>query len=126
MNNYLSDIQLAPPGGFKGFGTIGLENANTSSAGKIFTTVISTVVGVMTVVGIIWFVIQFFIGALGIIFSGGDKAKLAEAKTKLSTSLIGLVVVIAAIFIIELVGTVLGIEGILNINNFINQLGGVK
>ena len=75
----------------------------------------------MTIVAFIWFIVQFFLSAVAIIGSGGDKAKLEQAKSKLSTSVIGVVVVIAAIFLIEVVGTVLGIP-ILDIPALISGL----
>ncbi len=122
MRNLITaDIPLSPVGGFKGFGNIGLVGKDASESPILFNNFLSTTIGVMTIIAIIWFVIQFFIAAIGIIFSGGDKGKLAEARTKLTTSIIGLVVVVAAIFLIEIVGNVLGITNILNPAVFIYQ-----
>ncbi|MEK7525946.1 MAG: hypothetical protein AAB546_00505 [Patescibacteria group bacterium] len=118
-----TSIPLAPEGGFRGFGPLGLEGEEASTSGSVFTKVLSTTIGVMTVIAIIWFVIQFFLGAIAIIFSGGDKGKLTEARQKMTTGIIGLVVVIAAIFLIDLVGSILGIEDVLNITFMINLLG---
>lgn len=111
MMNKIADIEIAPSG-LRGFGDLGLENRNIAvgSAADIFNQFLSTVVGVMTIVSFIWFVIQFFIGAIGILSSGGDKAKLTEARGKITSALIGLVVVIAAVFLIEVVGNILGLE----------------
>ncbi len=103
----LADIPVAPSGGFTLPGTLG-QNPGAGSVYKL-SDVISTALGVITIIAFIWFVIQFFLAAIQIISSGGDKNALAAAKGKLTTSLIGVVVVISAIFLIDIVGDILGI-----------------
>lgn len=108
-----------PVGNFTLPGPLG-ENPTVNAPGQI-SNVISTAIGVITIIAFIWFVIQFFIAAVQIIGSGGDKASLASARSKLTTSVVGVVVVISAIFLIELVGTIFGIE-ILNLPRLINDI----
>lgn len=103
-------IPLAPEQGFTLPGPLGEVSSNPNTTSLLLTGVISTAIGVMTVIAFIWFIIQFFIAAVQIIGSGGDKNALASAKSKLTTSLIGLVIVVSAVFLIELVGTILGIS----------------
>jgi len=103
----LVQINLAPPGGYSGPGTIGTNVAGREST--LLTSVLSTIIGVMTVVAFIWFVIQFMIGAIGWITSGGDKGKIESAKGKITTGVIGLVVVISAIFLADFMGSVFDI-----------------
>lgn len=100
-------------------GTLG-QNPAVNAPGRI-TSIITTIIGVLTIIAFIWFVIQFFLAAVQIIGSGGDKQALASARAKLSMSVVGVIVVIAAIFLIELVGTVFGIE-ILNLPKLINDI----
>lgn len=115
MNKLVQDIELFDnSSGFTGFGPLGLEGGDPGKAPSLFATLISTGIGIITVVAIIWFVFQFLIGAIAIISSGGDKAALETAKKKITTGLIGLVVTIFAIFLIRLFGTILGIPNILN------------
>lgn len=93
-------------GTFKGFGPLG----NPTGTGiNQFNTVISTTIGVMTIVAIIWFVIQLITGAIGIMSAGSDKAKLEGARAKITNGIIGLVIVISATFVLDLVGTIFGI-----------------
>lgn len=108
--NYLADVSIAPNGGFKGLGTSPLGNPGTNGIG-VLTNFISGVIGVMTLVGILWFIFVFITGAIGIISSGGDKQALESAKKKITTGLIGLVVLIAAVFIIDLIGYLFGFTG---------------
>lgn len=120
MSN-LAQIDLGPTGGFRGIGPLGLEGEAVTEAPKIFNNVISTTVGVITLVGIIWFVIQIFTGAVAIIGGGGDKQKVAEARQRITTSLIGIILLISAIFLIDLVGFLLGV-GFLGGTNIIPAL----
>jgi hypothetical protein len=119
--NKLADLDV---GEIRGLGPLGLKDDPTGiSASSRFTTFITTLIGVMTLIAIIWFIIQFLIGAVGILASSGDKGKVAEAKGKITYAVIGLIVVIAAIFFIGLVGEVLGIPSILNLPHYITCLG---
>lgn len=110
MTNLLSaDINIAPEGGFKGFGPLGTV---TSGSGALltFSGLVSTVIGIMTIVAFIWFIITFFIGVVSIIGAGGDKQAMETAKKKITTAIIGLVITVVAIFLIEVIGKILGIN----------------
>lgn len=110
MNKYLADIQLSPNGGFRGQGPLGLEGKSSVESLSIFNGFLSAAIGVMTIIGAIWFIFLFLTGAIGIISSSGDKQKLTEARSKITTGLIGLVVMIASVFIIDLVGKLIGLD----------------
>lgn len=110
MKEILAQIPLAPEGGFRGKGPLGLEGKSAAQGPLIFNKFISSAIGLMTLIAFIWFIFQFFIGAIGILSSGGDKAKLTEARSKITTGLIGMVVVVAGIFIIDLFGKLMGLE----------------
>jgi hypothetical protein len=121
--NKLAAIQFAPSGGFKCQGGSILCNNVTSNTAGTLNQLISTIIGVLSVIAFIWFVIQFFLGAISIITAGGDKAKMAEARAKITSAIIGVVVVIAAVFIISLIGIVLGVN-FLDPGGFLNQFSG--
>ncbi len=122
--NYLAQIKLYDPdkGFLKGFGKLGLETASPTEGISIFTQFVSSVIGLMTIIAIIWFVFKFISGAIGIISSGGDKASLENARKNITTGIIGLVVVIAALFVIDLVGALIGIPDILNLEVLFSRL----
>ncbi len=107
MKNQLAQINLGP---LRGKGPLGLENVQPGEAKPIFNQALSMIIGVMTAIAFIWFTFQFLFGAISILTSGGDKGKLESARNKLTTSIIGLIVVVAAIFLIQLVGSILGIQ----------------
>lgn len=123
---YLSDVlKFAPTGGLKGLGTNSLANPSTN-APSIFTNFLSSVIGVMTIVAIIWFVFLFISGAISYMTSGGDKAAIESAQKRIINSVIGLVIVIIAIYIIKLVGYLLGVPNILNFQVLFGQVTGIS
>lgn len=122
MKNYLAQIDLGPKGGFfQGLGKLGLENKSPKDALGIFSGFISSAIGLMTIIAIIWFIFVLISGAIGIITAGGDKTAIESAKKRITTGVIGLVVVIAAIFIVDLIGFLIGIN-ILDIQELVNKL----
>jgi len=114
MNKLLSDIDLAPPGGFRGFGNLGLEGQESFMADTVFAKFISTAIGLISIIGIIWFTFILIMGGIGIMTSGSDKQSLENARKRIMNGLVGLVVIIAGLFLIRLIGMILGIENILN------------
>jgi len=109
-------------GNFKGLGPLGNPIVTDEDPGaSAFTNFLSTAIGVMTIVAIIWFVFTLFSGAIAWLSSGGDKQKLQNAQKQITTSLVGLVIVISAIFLIKIVGVIFGFD-ILNIPELIKSL----
>lgn len=117
-----SEIKLSPDEGFKGIGPLGLEGKDPSQAGGIFNSLISTIIGVMTIIAFIWFTILFIIGGLGIMTAGGDKQKLEDGRNKIVMGITGVIVVIAGVFIIDLIGSLLGITDILNPGELLERI----
>lgn len=117
MKNLIADIPL---GKINGYGVLG----NPTDGISTFANFMSSAIGLITIIGIIWFVFIFFIGAIGIISSGGDKNSLESAKKKISTGLIGLVVLIIAMFVIDLIGYLLGfsVGGILDLKTLFSGI----
>lgn len=121
MNKLLAvDTPLAPNGGFKGFGPLGLESGGATNADITFTNFLSTTIGVITIVAIIWFVFIVITGAISYMSAGGDKGAIEGARKKIVNGLIGLVVVITGLFVVNLVGYLLGIPNILNIQDLLS------
>jgi hypothetical protein len=116
----LADIQLGPEGGFTGFGPLGLEGGESAPA--VFTKFLSSTIGLMTIIAIIWFVFLMIMGAIGIISSGGDKASLESARKRITTGIIGFVVVVAAIFIVQLIGRFIGIPDLLDLPTLLERI----
>jgi hypothetical protein len=122
MNNLLSQVNFYTGNGFVGIGNGALANPGTGAV-TVFSNFISQIIGVLTIVAIIWAVFSIITGAISIISSGGDKQALESARKKITTGIIGLIIVLVALLIIELVGYFLGLPDILNIQNLFNLIG---
>ena len=115
------NLDFSPNGGnFSGPGELGL-GGGTGDAPGIFSDLISSVIGLMTIIAGIYFLIVFITGGIGWISAGGDKQKLETAQQRLLNGVIGIVVVIAAIFIVDLIGGIIGFD-ILDIEGAIDAI----
>jgi hypothetical protein len=92
----------------KGPGPLG-QNA-ASSPEFLFNNIISSIIGVMTSIAFIWFAIKFISSAVSYIGAGGDKIKVQNAQDNLKSAVVGLVIVIASIFIIDVISLLLGVN----------------
>lgn len=112
MFNFVFANEGKPLGEIGGLGPLGTFDIGQAvgPAVVLFNQVISNIVGVITVIAGIWFIFQFIIGAFSWLTAGGDKAKVQTAQGKMTHAIIGLATVIIAIFIIDLIGTLLGLD----------------
>lgn len=116
----LAQTNIGDP--LRGIGPLGLEGADASQAPSIFNKFISGIIGLMTVIAIIWFVFLLITGAYGFMSAGGDKAQLETARKRIFTGIVGFVLVIAAVFIVDFIGKLIGIDNILNPAELLNQI----
>jgi hypothetical protein len=72
--------------------------------------IISMVLGFLTVVAGLAFLIYFIIGGLNWVTAGGDEKKVETAKNYMTNGAIGLIVIVAGYAIAWIVGNVLGID----------------
>lgn len=122
INKLLSDsIKIAPSGGFTGIGTLG--KPSNGGAFLDFSKIISMAIGVMTLVAFIWFAFVLITGAISIIGSGGDKQAFESAKKRITNGIIGLVIVVASIFLLDLIGMIIGVD-YLNVFDLLNCITG--
>lgn len=88
---------------------------------RLLNETLSKVIGVLTVIAAIWFIFALFIGAFQWLTSGGDKTKLEGARAQITHSLVGLVLVVAAVFLIQIIGEIIGVQ-ILNPGDYVNMI----
>ncbi|PIU02083.1 hypothetical protein COT66_02080 [Candidatus Shapirobacteria bacterium CG09_land_8_20_14_0_10_49_15] len=113
---------LGQLGGDDGFGPWGnLDLSSIAAPAAAFAKIISNLIGIMTIIAGIWFLIQFILAAVSIIGASGDPKKMESATGKIRTAIIGLVVTVAAYALISLLGGILGFE-FLNIASLIEKL----
>lgn len=67
-------------------------------------------IGLLLVIGVIAFFFMLLWGAVSWIISGGDKAHIESAKARITSALIGLVLMLSTFAIIKLIETFFGID----------------
>ncbi|MBU0978696.1 MAG: hypothetical protein ABIJ03_01795 [Patescibacteria group bacterium] len=72
--------------------------------------IISNVIGLLTTIGAIMFILYFILGAISWIGSGGDKGKLESARNQMMHGALGLIIIVSAYAIIGLIGRVVGLD----------------
>src|SRR3989338_5858411 len=104
MKNLIAaTIKVGEP--LTGVGEIG-SPSGAEGAADLFNNIISSVIGLITIIAGIWFVFLLITGAIGIISAG----------------LIGLIVVVAGIFLVDLIGGFLGLDILQPGETIINKL----
>lgn len=121
---FAAELPLGPIGKGEGFGPFGYlwAYSDVGEAAKQFTSILSKIIGLMTVIAGIWFFFILMIGAFGYLSAGGDSEKIKSATQRIGNGLTGLIVIVLAYAFISLIGSLLGID-ILNPQDVINLLG---
>jgi len=116
MDKLIAQIPKTLNGTINGIGNIG----QSAGAESRFARIISSAIGLITILAFIFFLFTLITGAIGVITAGGDKGKLEDARGRITTGVVGVGIVISGIFIVDLIARLLGIPDILNIPAMIN------
>jgi hypothetical protein len=87
--------------------------------------VVSNLIGLFTILGAIWFLLQFVFAGYEWMSAGGDTKKIAAARDRITHAFIGLLIVVASWAILAVVGQFLGFNTLVDPQKFIDsvQLG---
>lgn len=86
-------------------------------------TIISNTIAVLTVVAVIFFVLQIIFAGYAFISSQGDEKKLEIAKDRLTNNALGLFIVVVAVGLGALIAKLVGIPDILDLNQTFTNMG---
>lgn len=78
--------------------------------------VVTFVVAILSVVAVLAALAYLVWGAIKWITSGGDKTKVEAARSQIVAAIIGFIIVVLSFVILNVVGTVLGVGNIFNLN----------
>lgn len=117
-----NSIDLYNGGGYKGFGPLGLETTTAKDAPDTFSTLVSTSIGFISIIAIIWFVFIIISSGIAYMSAGADTKATEGARKRITNGLIGLLITIFGIFIINLVGQIFNIPNILNLSSLLNLI----
>ncbi|PIV01580.1 hypothetical protein COS54_00780 [Candidatus Shapirobacteria bacterium CG03_land_8_20_14_0_80_39_12] len=128
-NNLLAAQEQDLGGFLEGIGPLGQDTkywselcGDAGAAPCILTKAISNIVGIFSIIAIIWFVFLLLGGAISLMTGSGDKTKVQNAQKRITNGLIGLFIVLLGLFLINLVGSLIGIPTILSLPSFISGL----
>ena len=96
-------------GGFTGPGT-GVFDPRTTGACNSLEQIISTILGFLTVLAGLVFLLYFVFGALQWTLAGGDQGKVDTAKKQMTNGAIGLIIIIVSYGIMGVIGGALGLD----------------
>ena len=71
---------------------------------------ISDIIGIITVLATLFFIVYAFIAFFNWITAGGDQGKIEKARDRLVWSTLGLILIVAAYSIVGLIGGIVGLE----------------
>lgn len=91
-------------------------SGGTDSVTKV-ESILSTILGFLTIVGIIFFVVQVILAGFNLISSKGDPKEFQQSLTKLIHNLIGLLIVVAAYGVTVFLTNILGLNNAFNLKN---------
>lgn len=116
--------QLKPDnlgGQLEGLGKIGGVGVTPDAQIPLFVDIMSKIIGILTVSGALWFVIQFILGAFRWITSGGDAKAVEGARMQIIHAIIGMVIVFGSLIMLSLLGRIMGVD-LLDLQNIIEDL----
>jgi len=120
LNLYLEVFNMADYGTIKIDKIYSAPTDSDSLAGQIGS-IISNIMGFLTVIAGLGFLFYFLIGAVNWLVSTGDQQKITTARNQMLNAIIGLVITVAAWPVIYIIGELLGIP-IANPADLIKQI----
>lgn len=85
--------------------------------------IVSQIIGILTVVGVVYFAIQIILAGYSMLSSSGDPKKIEMSRDRLTQSVLGLFVVMVAIVFAALIARLVGIKDVFNIETQLQNLG---
>lgn len=84
---------------------------------------LSTVVGVLTLVAFIYFAIQLILAGYAFMSAEGDKNKLDAARNKLTNGILGITIIVVALGLASLIAHIIGLDSIFNLEDMFVKMG---
>ncbi len=84
-------------------------NPSSNAFKQLFANLIGSILSVVITIGVLMLLLYLVWGAFSWITSGGDKGKVEEARNRMTTAVIGIIVLSSSIAIFMLVQQILGI-----------------
>lgn len=83
----------------------------------------SNIIGILSIVAIIYFILQIIFAGYAFLSSQGDTKMIETSRTRITEGILGLFVVIVAVGLGSLIATILGFNDPLNIPKMFTDMG---
>ncbi len=104
------------------FGNMASKTDPVAGATAVINTV-SSIIGIMTVAGCIWFLLQILFGGYEWMGAAGDTKKIETARNRITNAFIGLIIVVGSWSLLAVVGQFLGFDTLATPTTLIGNLG---
>lgn len=94
---------------------LGIQPGSTSNAVTVLEKIISAFIGIMTTIGVIYFTIQIILAGFSLIASQGDPKRLDVSKSRLTSSILGLAIIVLAYGLGALIASLLHMSSIFSL-----------
>lgn len=84
--------------------------------------IISGVIGVLTVVSFVFFLIQVIFSGYAFISAQGDPKKIEVARKRLTDGILGITIVVVAYGVVAFIAKLVGLQNVFDLNSVINTL----
>ena len=115
-NNLLAEVtyQLSGPG---------LNPTDGADATSKLEKLASNLIGAITTIAVIFFIIQIIFAGFGFLSAQGDEKKMEINRTKLTNGILGLVIVVVAVGLGSLIAKILGLDYALDLESMFTNMG---
>ncbi len=86
-----------------------LDPTGATSAGML-EMIISNVLGFLTIIAGLYFLLTFVIASINWLGAGGDTGNVAKARTMMINAVVGMVIVVGTYAIVGLIGSIIGLD----------------
>lgn len=95
----------------------------TSPEGSVsqLETIISNIIGFITIVAFIFFVFQIIFAGYGFLSAQGDEKKLEAARKKITDGILGITIVVIAFGVTAFISNLLGLGNVFSLQSFFNN-----
>ena len=92
---------------------------NISNPAEPVEKLISQIIGILTIVGVIFFIIQIIFAGYAMMSAQGDPKKIEAGRSRITNGVLGITLIVVALGVGAFIATLLGVEDPLNIQNLI-------
>lgn len=101
----------------------GLSPTDGVEATTMIERLISQLIGVLTIIAVIFFIVQIILAGYGFMSTQGDEKKLEMNRSKLTNGVLGLFIVVIAIGLGTLISKLLGLNNPLDLQTMFTNMG---